>query len=156
MGAWSRASVRSSACRATCRSYGSGGGEDVVDLPQGGWYGKASAEDVIAKVTQAAREVHRRYGHHAAFYGWYLNYEINPIRPDDVEETAYWRQVWKAIADQCHRLAPGSMVTSTWPESGPSEARKNTRPPGIASTLRNDECAARKAADHIRASSALT
>ena len=83
----------------------------IVDLPQGGWYGKASAEDVIAKVTQAAREVHQRYGGHDSFYGWYLNYEINPIRPDDVEETAYWRHVWQAIADQCHRLAPGSLVT---------------------------------------------
>ena len=83
----------------------------IVDLPQGGWYGKATAEDVIAKVTWAAQDLHQRYGGHASFYGWYLNYEINPIRPGDVEETAYWRRVWKAITDQCHRLAPGSVVT---------------------------------------------
>ena len=83
----------------------------IVDLPQGGWYGKASAEDVIAKVTRAAQDLHQRYGAHTSFYGWYLNYEINPIRPDGVVETAYWRQVWKAITDQCHRLAPGSVVT---------------------------------------------
>ncbi|OHB78549.1 MAG: hypothetical protein A2W31_07585 [Planctomycetes bacterium RBG_16_64_10] len=83
----------------------------IIDLPQGGWYGKASAEDVIAKVTQAAQVLHRRYGRHASFYGWYLNYEINPIRPGDVQESAYWRRAWKAIADQCHRLAPGSVVT---------------------------------------------
>ena len=32
-------------------------------------------------------------------------------------------------------------------KSGPSEARKNTRLPGIASTLRNDCFAARQAED---------
>ena len=49
----------------------------IIDLPQGGWYGKApNADDVIATVTRVARDLHRRYGHHASFYGWYLNYEI--------------------------------------------------------------------------------
>ncbi len=83
----------------------------IVDLPQGGWHGKETSEDVIVKVTRAARGLHQRYGGHASFHGWYLNYEINPIRPGDAEETAYWRRVWKAITAQCHRLAPGSVVT---------------------------------------------
>ncbi len=83
----------------------------IIDLPQGGWYGRAPAAEVIDKVTEAAADLHRRYGHHASFHAWYLNYEINPIRPDDTEETAYWRTVWRGIVDECHRLAPDSLVT---------------------------------------------
>ena len=83
----------------------------IIDLPQGGWYRKASAEDLIALVTEAVRDLHGRYGHHSSFHAWYLNYEINPIRPGDTEETAFWRHVWKSIAAECHRVAPGSLVT---------------------------------------------
>ena len=83
----------------------------IVDLPQGGWYGKNPAEEVIAAATRGAGDLHRRYGDHASFYGWYLNYEINPIRPGDTDESAFWRRVWKAITAECHRLAPGSVVT---------------------------------------------
>lgn len=83
----------------------------IIDLPQGGWYRKASAEDLIALVTEAVRDLHGRYGHHSSFHAWYLNYEINPIRPGDTEETAFWRHVWKSITAECHRVAPGSLVT---------------------------------------------
>ena len=82
----------------------------TIDLPQGGWYGKASADDVITTVTEVARDLHRRYGHHASFYGWYLNYEINPIRPGDTQ-TAYWRRVWKAIAKSAIALRRAPVVT---------------------------------------------
>jgi hypothetical protein len=83
----------------------------IIDLPQGGWYGRTPAEEVIATATEAVRDLHRRLSHHASFHGWYLNYEINPIRPDDTEETAYWRRVWKSITAECHRVAPDSVVT---------------------------------------------
>ena len=52
-----------------------------------------------------------RYGAHRSFFGWYLNHEINPIAPENAEETAYWRAVWKTAADACHTVKPGSVVT---------------------------------------------
>ncbi len=83
----------------------------IADLPRGGWYGQTAAEDMIAELSGFASRLHARYGRHPSFYGWYLNHEINPIRPDDREESAYWRQVWKGAAEACHRVAPGSVVT---------------------------------------------
>jgi uncharacterized protein DUF4434 len=83
----------------------------IADLPKGGWYGQASAEDIIAVNTKHIVSYHGRYGHHTSFWGWYLNYEINPIAPDDVEESAFWRALWRDIVAKCHRVAPESVVT---------------------------------------------
>lgn len=83
----------------------------IADLPRGGWYGQTSADDMISELSGFATRLHARYGGHPSFYGWYLNHEINPIPPDAVEESAFWRRVWKDVSDTCHRLAPGSVVT---------------------------------------------
>jgi len=83
----------------------------IVDLPKGGWYGKTLAEDMIAAIKDYIDRFHVRYGRHPSLWGWYLNHEINPIAPDDVEETAYWRTVWKATTQACHAKAPKSVVT---------------------------------------------
>ena len=83
----------------------------IADLPKGGWYGKAEAVDMVATVTDYIRRYHGRYGHHKSFYGWYLNYEINPIDPGDTIESAFWRSAWKAITVECHRVTPDSVVT---------------------------------------------
>ena len=80
-------------------------------MPQGGWYGKADAKDMLATNTKHIRRYQARYGRHASFWGWYLNYEINPIEPGDVEQTAFWRSLWHGVAEECHRSAPGSVVT---------------------------------------------
>ncbi|NIA14813.1 MAG: DUF4434 domain-containing protein [Nitrospiraceae bacterium] len=83
----------------------------IADLPPGGWYGKAPAKEILDTNTRHIAAYHARYGRHASFWGWYLNYEINPIAPDDVEESAYWRKLWREVVDECHSVAPGSVVT---------------------------------------------
>jgi hypothetical protein len=83
----------------------------ISDLPLGGWYGKTSSEEMISEITGFAQRYHARYGQHRSFHGWYLNHEVNPIAPDDDAQSAYWRGVWKAAAETCHRLHPASIVT---------------------------------------------
>ena len=83
----------------------------IADLPKGGWHGKTTAEEMIATLSDYAASFHARYGAHKSFYGWYLNHEINPIAPDDAEQSGYWRQAWRGVADACHEVAPGSVVT---------------------------------------------
>lgn len=83
----------------------------IIDLPQGGWHGKTPADELIATACAGVRDLHDRYGDHPSFHGWYLNYEVNPLPPGEEETTAYWRRVWKAITEECHRVAPESVVT---------------------------------------------
>jgi hypothetical protein len=80
-------------------------------LPKGGWYGKAKAEEVVNAVGRHIETFSKRYGKHKSFFGWYLNYEINPISPDHPEESAWWRNVWREEAAICHRAAPNTSVT---------------------------------------------
>ena len=83
----------------------------VVDLPQCGWYGKAEPEEVIKKVEEHIQTFWKRYGKHRCLYGWYLNFEINPLAPDEKEESSWWREVWSGITMCCHRVSPHSVVT---------------------------------------------
>lgn len=83
----------------------------IADLPQGGWYGKATKEEILAVNRDHIARYAARYGEHSSFWGWYLNYEINPIKPDDTEQTAFWRELWRDIVDACHGAAPESVVT---------------------------------------------
>jgi len=83
----------------------------IIELPQAGWYGKTEAKKIIESNENFIRRFHERYGKHPSFHGWYLNYEINPIFPNEKEESEFWRQVWGAIVRHCHRVAPGSIVT---------------------------------------------
>ncbi len=82
----------------------------LADLPVGGWYGKTPADAMISTINAHALRYHARYGKHPSFYGWYLNHEINPIAPEDTEQSAFWRMVWKAVTENCHRAAPGSVM----------------------------------------------
>lgn len=83
----------------------------IVDLPKDGWYGKNTAEEMAGALTDYARQYHARYGKHSSFHGWYLNHEINPIAPEDAEQSAFWRKVWRETVSVCHELAPKSLVT---------------------------------------------
>ncbi|MBX7257957.1 MAG: DUF4434 domain-containing protein [Candidatus Hydrogenedentes bacterium] len=83
----------------------------IADLPKGGWYGKTTAEAMASEMRAYAEAFSARYGAHASFHGWYINHEINPIAPDDKEQTTFWRTAWKEAASACHRVAPKSVVT---------------------------------------------
>lgn len=83
----------------------------IVDLPVGGWYGKTALEAMQAALAAHAAAMGERYRHHASFWGWYINHEINPIAPGDVAESAFWRAVWKQAAQDCRAARPGSVVT---------------------------------------------
>jgi hypothetical protein len=83
----------------------------LIDLPQEGWYGKAKANDVIDKVGQYCQRFFARYGNHPSFSAWYLNYEINPLAPDQREPSQWWRTVWREETAICHRVAPHAFVS---------------------------------------------
>ncbi len=83
----------------------------IVDLPVGGWYGKTSLAEMTAAIAAHAAAMVERYGRHASLWGWYINHEINPIAPGDIEEGAFWRAVWKQAVQDCHAARPGSVVT---------------------------------------------
>lgn len=83
----------------------------IVDLPKGGWYGKNTAEEMAGTLSEYTRQYYGRYGKHASFHGWYLNHEINPIAPEDSEQTAFWREVWRETVSVCHETVPKSRVT---------------------------------------------
>ena len=83
----------------------------IADLPQGGWYGKATKAGILEVNREHITRYAERYGKHSSFWGWYLNYEINPIKPDDIKQTAFWRELWRDIVDACHNAAPDSVVT---------------------------------------------
>lgn len=82
-----------------------------LNMPGGAWYGTISAEKLGERTKQYINEYHIRYGKHKSFWGWYLNNEINPIKTSETEKSMFWRKVWKAAADECHRVRPESMVT---------------------------------------------
>lgn len=82
----------------------------LVDLPKAGWYGKTLPEQMINLSKTHIQKFFERYGSHPSFYGWYLNYEINPICPSEQDESKFWRQVWKGIVAECHRVAPNAVV----------------------------------------------
>lgn len=83
----------------------------ILDLPQAGWYGKTAPQQMIDLSMAHIQRFFERYGRHRSFYGWYLNYEINPISPLEQDESRFWRLVWKAIVAECHRVAPNTVVT---------------------------------------------
>lgn len=82
----------------------------LVDLPKAGWYGKTLPEQMINLSKTHIQKFFELYGSHPSFYGWYLNYEINPICPSEQDESKFWRQVWKGIVAECHRVAPNAVV----------------------------------------------
>jgi len=82
-----------------------------IDLRGGDLYRKKSVEELTQKSDSYIEAYHKRYGSHVSFWGWYLNNEINPIAKSDVEQSAFWRAVWKSVADKCHQSAPGTKVT---------------------------------------------
>jgi hypothetical protein len=66
---------------------------------------------MVRAVKKYIDQYHARYGKHKSFWGWYLDWEVNPMKPTDVAKNAFWRKVWKNATEECHKVHPGSMVT---------------------------------------------
>ncbi|MCK4982377.1 MAG: DUF4434 domain-containing protein, partial [Victivallaceae bacterium] len=85
----------------------------IIDLvPSGGdLFNKTTPEKAVAKAKTHINNIHKRYGSHNSFYGWYLNNELNPLHPSEQPVSLFWRKMWKGVVDECHRVVPGSEVT---------------------------------------------
>jgi hypothetical protein len=85
----------------------------ITDLNMSGGelYSTYTTSQVISKQKTFITQYHKRYGNHKSFWGWYINNELNPLKPDEVEKSAFWRTVWKAAVTECHAVAPSSKVT---------------------------------------------
>jgi hypothetical protein len=77
----------------------------------GAWHKTISADEFEEKNREYIRKYYARYGHHESFWGWYLNNEINPIKNTETQKSLFWRKVWKAAVDECHRVHNESKVT---------------------------------------------
>jgi|GEM_PF-1694749 len=82
-----------------------------LNMSGGELYRKHSAEYVEAQYAAYTRAFFKRYGMYRSFWGWYLNNELNPLKPDEKTVSAFWRTVWKAAVTHCKKVAPKSIVT---------------------------------------------
>ncbi len=82
-----------------------------LNMAGGAWYGKISADEMVGNMKNYINQYNTRYGSHQSFWGWYLNNEINPIKTSQLDESVFWRKVFKEAVDECHKVRPGSMVT---------------------------------------------
>ena len=82
-----------------------------LNMAGGAWYGKISADSMGENMKNYVNQFNARYGSHKSFWGWYLNNEINPIKTSQIDESAFWRKVFKEAVDECHKVRSGSMVT---------------------------------------------
>lgn len=82
-----------------------------VNLSGGSYYGKYAARDLVNKCDNYIKLYHNCYGHHASFWGWYINTEINPLTEMQKLKSLFWRELWKGVAESCHSVAPGTKVT---------------------------------------------
>ena len=85
----------------------------IIDLvPNGGdIFNKTTPEKAVADAKIHIKNIFKRYGAHRSFYGWYINNELNPLHPSEKHVSLFWRKMWKGVVDECHKTAPGSMVT---------------------------------------------
>lgn len=82
-----------------------------IDLIGGDLYQKFPIEELVSKGDKYIEAYYGKYKHHPSFWGWYLNNEINPIENTDVNQSVFWRTIWKSVVDKCHEIAPGTKVT---------------------------------------------
>lgn len=82
-----------------------------LNMAGGAWYGEISAEEMVRNMKNYINRYSARYGSHKSFWGWYLNNEINPIKTSQIDESAFWRKVFKEAVKECHKVRPGSIVT---------------------------------------------
>lgn len=85
----------------------------IADLNMNGGelYKKHTLEYVNSEYKKHIPLFYKRYGKYKSFWGWYLNNELNPLKPDEVTNSTYWRKAWKAAVSECKRVAPKTVVT---------------------------------------------
>lgn len=82
-----------------------------IDLRGGDLYQKKSVEELTRRSDEYIEAYHNKYGHHASFWGWYLNNEINPIENSDIDQSTFWRTIWKSIVTKTRQMDPETKVT---------------------------------------------
>jgi hypothetical protein len=82
-----------------------------LNMNGGDLYQKHTAEYVVSQYKIFVQKYYNRYGKYNSFGGWYLDNELNPLKPDEVPISTFWREVWKAAVTECKKVAPESMVT---------------------------------------------
>ncbi|GGC30170.1 hypothetical protein GCM10011386_22720 [Parapedobacter defluvii] len=85
----------------------------VADLNMGGGelFTQYTTDEVAAHYRTYIPRFHKRYGGYKSFWGWYINNELNPLKPEETEVSGFWRTVWKSAVDACKETAPESVVT---------------------------------------------
>lgn len=82
-----------------------------LNMEGGALYEKHSLEEVKIGYKKHIPLFYKRYGQYKSFWGWYLNNELNPLRPGEVKNSSFWRSAWKTAVDECKKVAPQSVVT---------------------------------------------
>ena len=77
-----------------------------LNMSGGRWHERISADSMEEQTKRYISAYHARYGQHPSFRGWYLNNEISPIKTTETEKSGFWRKVWKAVVDECHKVRP--------------------------------------------------
>lgn len=85
----------------------------IADLNMGGGalFEQHTADYVATQYRAYIPKFYKRYGEYSSFWGWYINNELNPLKPEETEISGFWRAVWKSAVDECKRIAPESTVT---------------------------------------------
>ena len=84
----------------------------VADLNMNGGelYKQYTPDEVAANYHLYVQQFYKRYGGYQSFWGWYINNELNPLKPDETEISGFWRTVWKSAVETCKEVAPESRV----------------------------------------------
>jgi len=85
----------------------------IADLNMGGGalFEQHTADYIADQYHLYVPKFYERYGEYNSFWGWYINNELNPLKPEETEISGFWRTVWKSAVDECKKVAPESMVT---------------------------------------------
>ncbi len=72
---------------------------------------KFTVDEVASQQKRYIQKFHQRYGRYQSFWGWYINNELNPLKPDETTKSNFWRAIWKNAVQECKRVALNSKVT---------------------------------------------
>ncbi|HAZ62689.1 MAG TPA: hypothetical protein DCZ72_03630 [Armatimonadetes bacterium] len=80
-------------------------------LPGGGALaGETPLADAVRAMSTYVHSYAARYGRHASLRGWYINQELNPLRPGQEPDSSWWRGLWRRTVEEGKRARPGAEV----------------------------------------------